>query len=221
MNINCVDLKRQQLLDVLVNNGVDLEDPNAFIIDEFEGVTGDWFNVSEIIDYLEDGEVEEFGIDQQGFAAKRLKVKRVNDAFIYSLFDEDDQPLHDTVQEIRNTDMIDIDDTTDDEEDENGNPIPQPTEHDCTVTIDEGKYYPNDGEYRFDYHVYQLGSFTLDESERLLQAISELPIVRDEMTERHFNQLEWEWNEHDWNCTDLLAATELFGLIVDYTFKLK
>lgn len=208
---DCVDLKRQQLLDVLVNNGVDLEDPNAFIIDEFEGVTGDWFNVSEIIDYLEDGEVEEFGIDQQGFAAKRLKVKRVNDAFVYSLFDEDDQPLHDTAPDNRNTDMIDIDDTTDDEEDENGNPIPQPTEHDCTVTLDGGEHY----------HVYQLGSFTLDESERLLQALSELPIVHDELTEHNFLVLENGWNKHDLNCADLLAAAELFGLIVDYTFKLK
>lgn len=113
---DCVDLKRQQLLDVLVNNGVDLDDPNAFIIDEFEGVTGDWSVVSNIIDYLENGEVEEFGIDQQGFAAKRLKVKRVNDAFVYSLFDEDGQPLHDTVQDNHNTDIVDYDDEEDDDE---------------------------------------------------------------------------------------------------------
>lgn len=208
---DCVDLKHLQMLDVLVNNGVDLDDPNAFIIDEFEGVTGDWSVVSNIIDYLENGEVEEFGIDQQGFAAKRLKVKRVNDAFVYSLCDENGQTLHTTAPEIRNTDMIDIDDTTDDEEDENGNPIPQPTEHDCTVTLDEGEHY----------HVYQLGSFTLDESERLLQALSELPIVHDELTEHNFLVLENGWNKHDLNCADLLAAAELFGLIADYTFKLK
>lgn len=208
---DCVDLKRQQMLDVLVNNGVDLEDPNAFIIDEFEGVTGDWSVVSNIIDYLEDGEVEEFGIDQQGFAAKRLKVKRVNDAFVYSLCDENGQTLHTTAPDTQNTDMIDIDDTTDDEEDENGNPIPQPTEHDCTVTLDGGEHY----------HVYQLGSFTLDESERLLQALSELPIVHDELTEHNFLVLENGWNKHDLNCADLLAAAELFGLIVNYTFKLK
>ena len=201
-----VDLKRQQLLDVLLNNGVDLDDPNAFIIDECEGITGDWSTVSAIIDYLEDGEIESFGIDQQGFAAKQLKVKRVNDAFIYSLYDENGQTLH-------TTDMIDIDDTTDDEEDENGNPIPQPTEHDCTVTIDQG-------EHCFNYHVYQLGSFTLDESERLLQALSELPIVHDELTEHNFLVLENGWNKHDWNCADLLAAAELFGLIADYEFKL-
>ena len=209
---NCVDLKRQQLLDVLVNHGVDLDDPNAFIIDECEGITGDWFNVSEIIDYLEDGEVEEFGIDQQGFAAKRLKVKMVNDAFIYSLFDEDGQPLHDTVQDNHNTDIVDIDDTTDDEEDENGNPVPQPTEHDCTVTLNEGEHY----------HVYQLGTFTLDESERLLIMLSEaMSIVHNEQTGCSFLELEWAWNNHNLNCADLLAAAEILGLVADYTFKLK
>lgn len=208
---DCVDLKRQQMLDVLVDQGVDLDDPNAFIIDEFEGVTGDWSVVSGIIDYLEDGDFEEFGIDQQGCAAKTLTVKKVNDAFIYNLYGANGQTLHTTAPDTCNTDMIDIDDTTDDEEDENGNPIPQPTEHDCTVTLDEGEHY----------HVYQLGSFTLDESERLLQALSELPIVHDELTEHNFLVLENGWNKHDLNCADLLAAAELFGLIADYTFKLK
>lgn len=203
MNINCVNLKRQQMLDVLVNHGVDLDDPNAFIIDKFEGVTGDWSVVSGIIDYLEDGDFESFDIDQPGLAAKTLTVKRVNDAFIYGLYDENGQALH-------STDMVDIDDSTDYEEDENGNPIPQPTKHDCTVTLDEGEHY----------HVYQLGSFTLDESERLLQALSELPIVHDELTEHNFLVLENVWNKHDLNCADLLAAAELFGLIADYEFKL-
>lgn len=207
---DCVDIKRQQMLDVLVNQGVDLDDPNAFIIDECEGITGDWSTVSAIIDYLEDGEIESFGIDQQGFAAKRLKVKRVNDAFIYSLYDESGKPLHGVVPDNRNTDIVDYDDVPDDEEDENGNPIPQPTEHDCTVTLDQGEHY----------HVYQLGSFTLDESERLLQALSELPIVNDEPTEHNFLVLENGWNKHDLNCADLLAAAELFGLIADYEFKL-
>lgn len=207
---DCVDLKRQQMLDVLVDQGVDLDDPNAFIIDEFEGVTGDWSVVSGIIDYLEDGEVEEFGIDQQGFAAKTLTVKKVNDAFVYNLYNENGQTLHTTAPDNHNADMIDIDDTTDDEEDENGNSIPQPTEHDCTVTLDEGEHY----------HVYELGTFTLDESERLLQALSELPIVHDELTEHNFLVLENGWNKHDLNCADLLAAAELFGLIADYEFKL-
>lgn len=208
---DCVDLKRQQMLDVLVGNGVDLDDPNAFIIDECEGVTGDWSVVSGIIDYLEDGDFEEFGIDQQGCAAKTLTVKKVDDVFIYNLYGANGQTLHTTAPDTRNTDIVDIDDTTDDEEDENGNPIPQPTEHDCTVTLDEGEHY----------HVYQLGSFTLDESERLLQALSELPIVHDELTEHNFLVLENGWNKHDLNCADLLAAAELFGLIVDYTFTLK
>lgn len=110
MYINCVNLKRQQLLDVLVNNGVDLEDPNAFIIDECEGVTGDWSVVSNMMDYLENGDMEGFGIDQPGFDAKTLTVTRVNDAFVYDLYDEDGQALHDTIQDNHNTDIVDIDD---------------------------------------------------------------------------------------------------------------
>lgn len=50
-------------------------------------------------------------------------------------------------------------------------------DHDCTVTIDNGEHY----------HVYQLGPFILDESERLLQALSELPtIVHDDITKHNF-----------------------------------
>lgn len=209
---DCLDLKRQQLLDVLVNNGVDLDDPNAFIIDECEGITGDWSTVSAIIDYLENGEIESFGIDQQGFAAKRLTVKRVNDAFIYGLYDENGQALHDTVQDNHNTDIVDIDDSTDYEEDENGNPIPQPTKHDCTVTLNEGEHY----------HVYELGTFKLDEGERLLMMLSEtMSIAHSELTGHSFLELEWAWNNHNLNCADLLAVAENLGLIVDYTFKLK
>lgn len=208
---DCVDLKRQQMLDVLVDQGVDLDDPNAFIIDEFEGVTGDWSVVSGIIDYLEDGDIEEFGIEQQGCTAKTLTVKKVNDVFIYGLYDEDGQPLHDTVQDNHNTDIVDIDDTPDDEEDENGNPIPQPTEHDCTVTIDEGEHY----------HVYQLGTFKLDEGERLLQALGELPITHNRIEANNFDEIGYAWNNHDLTCPDLLAMVQLCGLIVDWTFKLK
>lgn len=209
---DCVDLKRQQMLDVLVNQGVDLDDPNAFVIDEFEGVTGDWSVVSGIIDYLEDGDFEEFGIDQQGCAAKTLTVKKVNDAFVYNLYNENGQTLHTTAPDNHNADMIDIDDTTDDEEDENGNPIPQPTEHDCIVTLDGGEQY----------HVYQLGTFTLDEGERLLIMLSEaMSIVHNEQTGCSFLELEWAWNNHNLNCADLLAVAENLGLIADYTFTLK
>lgn len=192
MNINCVDLKRQQLLDVLVNNGVDLEDPNAFIIDEFEGVTGDWSDVTVNLSYLEDGDTVEFGINQQGFAAKWLVVKKVNDTCVYSLYNADHKTVYST-----DADKVSIVNTVN---------------YDCTVTIDEGEHY----------HVYELGSFTLDESERLLQALSELPtIVHDDITKQNFLELEWAWNNHNLNCADLLAVAENLGLIVDYTFKLK
>lgn len=85
---------RQQVLDAFISNGVDLDDPNAFIIDTCEGITGDWSVVSNIIDYLEEGEVEEFGIDQQGCAAKWLRVvKRLNGRLEYSLFDKENCPM--------------------------------------------------------------------------------------------------------------------------------
>lgn len=188
---NCVDLKRHQVLSVLVDQGVDLENPNTFIIDEFEGITGDWSDVTVNLSYLEDGETMEFGIDQQGFAAKMLTVKKVNNAFVYGLYDENGQTLN-------TADMIDIDDTTD-------------TEHDCTVTLDEGEHY----------HVYELGTFTLDEGERLLQALGELPITHNRIEASNFNEIEYAWNTHDLTCVDLLTMIQLCGLIVDYTFKLK
>ena len=105
---DCVDLKRQQMLDVLVDQGVDLDDPNAFVIDEFEGVTGDWSVVSNIIAYLEDGDFEQFGIDQQGCAAKTLTVKKVDDAFIYNLYGANGQTLHTTAPDTLNTDIVDL-----------------------------------------------------------------------------------------------------------------
>jgi hypothetical protein len=83
-------------------------------------------------------------------------------------------------------------------------------DHDCTVTIDNGEHY----------HVYQLGPFTLDESERLLQALSELPtIVHDDITKQNFLELEWQWNQRDINCIDLLRLAKELKLIVDYTFE--
>lgn len=82
-------------------------------------------------------------------------------------------------------------------------------DHDCTVTIDNGEHY----------HVYELGSFTLDESERLLQALSELPIVHDKLTKHNFLELEWQWNQRDLNCIDLLRLAKELKLIVDYTFE--
>ena len=83
-------------------------------------------------------------------------------------------------------------------------------EHDCTVTIDNGEYY----------HDYELGAFKLDEDERLLQALGELPtIVHDDITKHNFLELEWQWNQRDLNCLDLLRLAKDLKLIVDYTFE--
>lgn len=212
VELDCIGLDQQTTIDILVGNGVDLDDPNAFIVDECEGVTGDWSDLMANFSYLEDGENTIFGIDQQGFDAKWCSVWREsNGELLYSLYDKGNLPLHLTVPDNRNTDIVDYDDTTDFEEDENGNPIPQPTEHDCTVTLEKNEQY----------HMYQLGSFTLDDGERLLQALGELPITHNRIEANNFNELEYAWNSHDLNCADLLAAAELLGLIADYTFTLK
>lgn len=83
-------------------------------------------------------------------------------------------------------------------------------EHDCTVTIDNGKHY----------HDYELGAFKLDEDERLLQALDELlTILHDDITKHNFIELEWQWNQRDLNCLDLLRLAKDLKLIVDYTFE--
>lgn len=213
LDLDCFALDQQTTIDILVGSGVNLEDPNTFIIDMCEGITGTWYDVSANLSYLEDGENTIFGIDQQGFDAKWCSVWREsNGELLYSLYDKDNLPLHTTVPDIRSTDMVDIDDSTDYEEDENGNPIPQPIEYDCTITLEKNEQY----------HVYQLGTFTLDESERLLIMLSEaMSIVHNEQTGCSFLELEWAWNNHNLNCADLLAVAENLGLIADYTFTLK
>lgn len=82
--------------------------------------------------------------------------------------------------------------------------------HDCTITIDNGEHYK----------VYQLGAFKLDESERLLMVLSEaMSLVHNELTKHNFLELEWQRNQHDLNCIDLLSMAKDLELIVDYTFE--
>lgn len=212
LDLDCFALDQQTTIDILVGSGVDLEDPNTFIIDMCEGITGTWYDVSANLSYLEDGENTIFGIDQQGFDAKWCSVWREADGeLIYSLYDKDNLPLHLTVPDNRNTDIVDYDDTTDNEEDEQGNPIQPNTDYDCTVTVDQGEHY----------HVYQLGTFKESDNERLLQALGELPLVHDEQTEQAYESLVWEYNEHDVSCSELLELAEGLHLIADYEFKLQ
>lgn len=212
LDLDCFALDQQTTIDILVGSGVDLEDPNTFIIDMCEGITGTWYDVSANLSYLEDGENTIFGIDQQGFDAKWCSVWReANGELLYSLYDKDNLPLHTAVPDIRSTDMVDINDSTDYEEDENGNPIPQPIEYDCTITLEKNEQY----------HVYRLGTFTLDEGERLLQALGELPITHNRIEANNFDEIGYAWNNHDLTCADLLAMVQLCGLIADYTFTLK
>lgn len=83
-------------------------------------------------------------------------------------------------------------------------------EHDCTVTIDNGEHYK----------LYLLGTFKLNESERLLTVLSEvMSLVHNELTKHNFLELEWQWNQRDLNCIDLLRLAKDLKLIVDYTFE--
>lgn len=211
VELDFVNLDQQTTIDILVGSGVDLDDPTTFVIDSCEGVTGDWSDVLESTNYMVSNDMEYIGIYHKGPASVGLLIHKAEyGELTFTIVDESGKPVHGVIPDNRNADIVDYDDVPDDEEDENGNPISQPTDYDCTVTLDQGEHY----------HVYQLGTFTLDEGERLLQALGELPITHNRIETNNFNELGYAWTTHDLNCADLLAAAELLGLIADWTFKL-
>lgn len=211
LDMDFANLDQQTTIDILVGNGVDLEDPTTFVIDSCEGVTGDWSDVLESTNYMVSNDMEYIGIYHKGPASTGLLIHKAEyGELTFTIVDKSGKPLHGVVPDNRNADIVDYDDVPDDEEDENGNPIQPNTDYDCTVTLDQGEHY----------HQYNLGTFKESDNERLLQALDELPLVHDEQTEQAYESLVWEYNEHDVPCSELLELAEGLHLIVDYEFKL-
>lgn len=119
LDMDFANLDQQTTIDILVGNGVDLDDPTTFVIDSCEGVTGDWSDVLESTNYMVSNDMEYIGIYHKGPASTGLLIHKAEyGELTFTIVDKSGKPLHGVVPDNRNTDIIDYDDVPDDDDDD-------------------------------------------------------------------------------------------------------